>query len=172
MFPPRKQYCPLSRQPTKDDRAALYETLNAYGKFTGLCWLMSPEPAQPCLPIETVEDIIYSEEFFQMEGLQNQLSCLVERAAVDEATIESISKLTIGQRDNPCWHLTRKGRLTASNFGCVMNAKTATPSLIKRLLGEYDLSRVKPVTWGVSNEQEGSKAFTRLTGQKVMETGI
>ena len=50
--------------------------------------------------------------------------------------------------------------------------KEPPPSLIKRLLGEYDLSRVKAVTWGVNNEQEGSKAFTRLTGQKVMETGI
>ena len=107
-----------------------------------------------------------------MEGLQNQLGCLIARVKVQEAMIETVSQLTIGQRDNPSWHLIRKGRLTASNFGCVMNAKRATPSLIKRLLGEYDLSRVKAVTWGVNNEEEGVKAFTRLTGQKVTDTGI
>ena len=172
MFPPPKQYCPLSRQPTQDDRAALYKDLTEYGKFTGLCWLMSPEPAQHSLPITTVEEIIYSEEFLQVEGLQNQLGCLIARVKVQEAMIETVSQLTIGQRDNPSWHLIRKGRLTASNFGCVMNAKRATPSLIKRLLGEYDLSRVKAVTWGVNNEEEGVKAFTRLTGQKVTDTGI
>ena len=42
----------------------------------------------------------------------------------------------------------RKGRLTANNSGTVINGKRVTPSLIKRLLGEYDISRVKAVAWG------------------------
>ena len=84
---------------------------------------MSPEPAQHSLPITTVEEIIYSEEFLQVEGLQNQLGCLIARVKVQEA----ISQLTIGQRDNTSWHLIQKGHLTASNFGCVMNAKKEQP---------------------------------------------
>ena len=47
-----------------------------------------------------------------------------------------------------------------------------TPSLLKRLLGEYDLSRVKAVQWGVNNEAEAVKAFTNLTGKTIQETGL
>ena len=83
-----------------------------------------------------------------------------------------ISRVTVGQRDNPAWHLARRGRLTASNFGSVLKAKRVTPSLLKRLLGEYDLSRVKAVQWGVNNEEEAIKAFTLKTGKTVKETGI
>jgi len=43
------------------------------------------------------------------------------------------------------------------------------PSLSKRLLGEYDLSGVKAVQWGLNNEQEALKAFTVLTGKTVQE---
>ena len=43
MFPPPKKYTPLSRKPTDIDRAELYKDLTEYGRFTGLCWLLSPE---------------------------------------------------------------------------------------------------------------------------------
>ena len=66
----------------------------------------------------------------------------------------------------------RKGRLKASNFGSVLKAKRVTPSLKKRLLGEYDLSRVKAIQWGVQNEQEAINAFTATTGLPVEETGV
>jgi len=39
------------------------------------------------------------------------------------------------------------GRLTA-NFSSSFNAYRVTQSLIKRLLGEYDISHVKAVAWG------------------------
>ena len=74
----------------------------------------------------------------------------------------------MGQRDNPAWHLARRGRLTASNFGSVLKAKRVTPSLN----GEYDLSRVKAVQWGVNNEKEAIKVFTLKTGKIVKDTGI
>ena len=62
--------------------------------------------------------------------------------------------------------------MTASNFGSVINAKRVTPSLIKRLLGEYDISRVKAVAWGVTNEAEAIKTFTAKTHLEVVETGL
>jgi hypothetical protein len=164
MFPPTKKYCPLTRETTAEDRAALYNDLRRYGKFTGLCWLMSPEPAQVVLPnITTVEDIIFSEEFLTAVGLEKQLEILIERIKVDTKLIQEISNMTSDQRDSPSWHMVRRGRLTASNFGHVLKAKRATPSLVKRLLGEYNLSGVKAVTWGVNNEDEGVKAFTAMT---------
>ena len=174
MFPPPKKYRPLSRKPTDIDRAELYKDLKEYGRFTGLCWLLSPEPppVSARLPIPTIEEIIFSEEFLKTRGLQEQLDCLVRRCRISSEDIVKISDLTVGQRDNPAWHLARKGRLTASNFGVVLKAKRVTPSLLKRLLGEYDLSRVKAVQWGVNYEEEPIKAFTSKTGKRVEDTGI
>ncbi|KAL9978422.1 hypothetical protein ACROYT_G015935 [Oculina patagonica] len=127
--------------PNASDRSALYEDLKEYGRFTGLCWLMSPEPQpQAKLPIPTIEEIIFSEEFMKTRGSQQQLDCLVRNAKVQEHDVILVSKITVGQRDNPAWHLARKVRLTASNFGSVLQAKRVTPSLLKRLLGEYDLT--------------------------------
>ena len=161
MFPPPKKYTALGRKPVQVDRAQLYEDLKQYGRFTGLCWLLSPEPpAFNELPIPTIEDIIFSEQFLQTRGLQQQLECLVRRSRILEEDILKISRITVGQRDNPAWHLARSGRLTASNFGSVLKAKRVTPSLPKRLLAEYDLSRVKAVQWGVNHEEEAIKAFT------------
>ena len=173
LFPPPKRYCALSRNPTQADRFALFEDLKEFGKFTGLCWLLSPEPpVANKLPMPSIEEIIFSDEFLQARGSQGQLDCLVRRSKLDEHKIARISQLTVGQRDNPAWHLARRGRLTASNFGSVLKAKRVTPSLVKHLLGEYDLSRVKAVQWGVNNEKEAIKAFTLKTGKIVKDTGI
>ena len=136
LFPPPKRYCALSRNPTQADRFALYEDLKEYEKFTGLCWLLSPEPpVANKLPMPSIEEIIFSDEFLQARGSQEQLDCLVRCSKLDEHKIARISQLTVGQRDNPAWHLARRGRLTASNFGSVLKAKRVTSSLVKRLLG-------------------------------------
>ena len=173
MFPPPKKYTALGRKPVQVDRAQLYEDLKQYGRFTGLCWLLSSgPPAFNELSIPTIEDIIFSEEFLQTRGLQQQLDCLARQSRILEEDILKISRITVGQRDNPAWHLARRGCLTASNFGSVLKAKRVTPSLLKRLLGEYDLSRVKAVQWGVNNEEEAIKAFTLKTAKTVKETGI
>jgi len=175
MFPPIKpNYVALSRKPSSNDRENLYDMLKRYGKFTGLCWLISPEPQMPLetLPIPTIEDIIYSEEFLKAVGAEAQRKIIVDKAKVNDEVIARVNAVTVGQRNNPLWHLARKGRLTASNFGCILNAKRVTPSLIKILHGEYDISRVKAVAWGTTNESEAVKAFTSITGLPVVETGL
>ena len=35
---------------------------------------------------------------------------------------------------------------------------------MKKLFGEYDLSGVQSINWGVVNEAEGIKAFVKATG--------
>ena len=136
---------------------------------------LSPEPESKSsrLPVCTVEEIVFSEAFLQEDGNEKQLDHFIKAIKVEEqAAILEVSKMTIGQRNNPAWHLVRKGRLTASNFGCVLKAKRATPSLIKRLLGQYTLSGVKAMEWGINNEREPVSAFTRQSGLQVVETGI
>ncbi|PFX32846.1 putative RNA-directed DNA polymerase from transposon BS [Stylophora pistillata] len=175
MFPPAKPgYRALLRDPTCEERSDLFQKLKNYGKFTGLYWLMSPEPENQSgsLSVATVDDMIFQEECLQLQGAGVQRQYFLEKVKVDWKTIEDVSRLTSGQRDNPSWQMIRKGRLTASNFGLALNAKRVTPSLIKRLLGEYDLSRVKAVQWGVTNESEAIKAFTMRTGLAVVETGV
>ena len=143
MFLPPKTYPALSRKPTQADLSALYEDLKEYGRFTGLCRLISNEPPLANqLPFPTIEEIIFSEEFLEATGRQQQLDCLARRSRLQETDSLKISELTVGQRDNPAWFLAKRGRLTACKFGSVLKAKRITPSLVKRLLGEYDLSRV------------------------------
>ena len=167
------QWKNLGRQPAREDRAALYDDLKKYGNFTGLWWIMSPEPAPAAtLPVTTGEEVFYSEEFLHADGQEKQLDILFKKMRVQEAAIKEVSLLTLGQRDNPSWHLIRRGRLTASNFGFVLKAKRVTPSLIKRLLGEYDLSGVKAIAWGVTNEKEGVKAFSEMTGLTATDTWL
>ena len=131
----------------------------------------SGEKPPVTLPVRTVEDIILSEQFLLQLG-DDQLTYFVNNVKLSNEQILSVSNITIGQRSNPAWHLARKGRLTASNFGAVLAAKRVTPSLLKKLLGEYDLSGVKAIQLGVNNEAEAIKEFEKQTGLKVKETGI
>lgn len=172
MFPPPKQYCALSREPTQADRSSIYRSLCKYGKFTGLWWILSPEPEPVTLPMLTIEEIIYSDGFLQAHGKEDQLSFFKEKCKIQSSTIQEIAKLTVGQRENPAWSMLRKGRLTASNFGPVLAAKRVSQSLLKRLMGEYDLSGVKAITWGVNNEKEAVNAFEMSNCLKVEPTGI
>ena len=94
----------------------------------------------------------FSEEFLTLSTAAEQLEFIRRKLKVERGIVNEISSLTVGQRNNPSWHLVRKWRLTASNFGSVIDAKRVTPSLIKRLLGEYDISWLKAVAWGVTNE--------------------
>ena len=119
----------------------------------------------------SIQEIIYSDQFLQARGVKEQLDCLNRSSKLDEEKIVRISEITVGQRKNPARHIAR-GRLTTSNFGSILHAKRITPSLLKRLLGEYVLSRVKAIQWGVDNEQEAIRAFTLRTGKTVKEAGI
>lgn len=170
LYPPTKEYNPLKEEIREEDCASFYNDLKTCGQFTGLAWLLSPEPVQRevNLPIKSVEDIIISKEFVD-SGLD--LNFLLEKLKITDQQQVAVHEATIGQRDNPKWHVLRRGRLTASNFGHVLNAKRATPSLIKRVMGQYNLSRVKAISWGISNESEGVKTFEDATGKQVQNSG-
>lgn len=169
LYPPKETKV-LKRKTTDEDREWLRNKLKRYGEFTGMLWLLSPEPdKENRLPISTVEEIILSREFVE-SGLDTNF--LLEKLKVSEQQVKSVCEITKEQRECGEWHVVRKGRLTASNFGPVLEAKRVTPSLIKRVLGEYDISRVQAVRWGVVNEKEGIKAFTKLTMKVVKDCGL
>ena len=111
-------------------------SLCEYGRFTGVWWSLCLEPEPVTLQIQSIEEIIYCEEFLQAQGLQNQLAFLMEKCKIDDTLVEDIASLTICQHDKPLWHRIRRRGLTASNFGVVLHAKRVTTSLIKRLMGK------------------------------------
>ena len=45
----------------------------------------------------------------QTRGAQQQLDCLVCKAKITEVNVLLVSEITVGQRDNPTWHLARWG---------------------------------------------------------------
>ena len=167
------EYQALTRLPNDQDRANFYGALKAYGRFTGLCWLMSPEPQmQEKLPLPSIQEYLMSPEFLSLSTFENQLASFQDRMKLDMETIQHVASATTGQRENPAWQLLRKGRLTSSNFGYILKSKNVTPSLMKRLLNEYDISSVKSVMWGVTNEAEAIKSFENYSKNKVIQTGL
>ena len=102
----------------------------------------------------------------------DKTSYLIEKLRISEDQRVAVNTATIGQRDNPSWQMLRKGRLTASNFGSVLNCKRVTVSLIKQILGQRDLSRVQAINWGIINENEAKKVFQQKTHLCVEESGL
>lgn len=171
MYPSNKTYNPLGRPVHEQDKKWLTEELDRYGRFTGLAWILSPEPNTATMPILTVEKILSSDEFLTQTD-PNKKDFILEKMQIDEAAIMKVEDLTKGQRNNPQWLILRKWRLTASNFGIVLNSKKVTSSLYKRILGEYDLSGVQAINWGIVKEEEAIQAFQLSTGFVVESSGL
>ena len=54
-------------------------------------------------------------------------SYVIEKLRISEHQRVAVHTGTIGQRDKSSWHMLRKGILTASNFGSVLNCKRLHP---------------------------------------------
>ena len=67
--------------------------------------------------------------------------------------------------------MVHNGRLTASNFGSVLQARKVTQASIKRVLEEYNIGGVKAVMWGKNNEAVAIQAFKSKTKLDVEPTG-
>ena len=156
LFPPPKRYCALSRNLKQADRFALYEDLKEYRSLldsagcSALGHLLLT--SYLCLPSRKLFPW-----FPQARGSQGQLHCLIHRWKLDEHEVARISQLTVSQRDNPAWHLARRGRLTASNFGSVLKAKRVTSSLVKRLLGSMIYQESKQSNEGLTKKKKPLK---------------
>jgi hypothetical protein len=135
-------------------------------------WKLSPEPVAVPLPVALFDTVLVSPAVLQAADMTSEI---VVQMQVNPQQIEQVAALTAGQRSNHHWGMYRRGRLTASNFGAVLQAcsrKSYPPSLFKKLFGGYNLDKVQAVQWGIQNEETAVKLFVESTGMPVKPTGI
>ncbi|XP_059153065.1 uncharacterized protein LOC131938859 [Physella acuta] len=139
------------------------------GEESTTLWALSPEPQEEKLNIPIIDDILKENEF---KTSCNKLAYFKSKLILNLQQITQISQITIGQGKNALWHTIRKGRLTASNFGYVLNAKKITPSLLDKFLNAKHLDGVKSIMWGSNNELQALNIFENKTGHNVKQCGI
>ena len=87
-FPTTAGYTAKTRQPKQEDRDVLYSVHRKYRKFSGLCWLLSPEPKpQKQFPVPITEELIFSEEFLSLSTTTEQLKFIKRKLKVTKETI-------------------------------------------------------------------------------------
>ena len=172
LYPTTTDYKALDRPVNSDDRQSLYSSLKRQGHQVGFLWALAPEPPMQELLIPTFDDIIISNEFVQEV---NKVGYVLSKLESSKDNIKKIAEITKGQRDNPLWLIYRKGRITASNFGSVIAAikrKRYPESLFKTLLGEYDLSSVRAIQWGIEHETCGVAEFDKQLNVATTDAGL
>ena len=120
MFPKKNKYVALNKEPSDSDRNWLFEQLQGYGQFTGIHWLMAPEPDKQDQDLPVLERVLSSNEF---RDARDKKVFFLQKMIMKREHILKIADITKGQRKNDAWHRIRRGRLTASNFGSVLQAK-------------------------------------------------
>ncbi|KAA0717390.1 hypothetical protein E1301_Tti012156 [Triplophysa tibetana] len=104
---------------------------------------------------------------------QNGSKAILDSMALTQEEQRDIQNATIGQRVNPQWHLFRRGRVTASNFGDVLMSNGATDNLLDRVLGNHpSLEGIPAICWGIENEHQAVQKFIDETQKEVQESGL
>ena len=173
LYPSSKQSV-LNREPDNSDRDWFRQALDATDRFSGFAWLLAPEPPVALSFVRNVSDIMLNPEFVTSD---NPIAYILEHLAVTPEEIVAIEELTRGQQENPAWGACRKGRITASNFGAVIRnmrskRRTASKSLLRKLMGEYDLSGMQAIQWGVTHESVAVNTYKQAKDCEVIPSGI
>lgn len=163
IYPIKKPFSAIKKKQLQELKPAFKNKLRNLENVINFSWILKDEPL---LDITTnkVESFIFSTEF--EEAIDKQ-SSLEKNLKLDEKEIEIIEQKTRGQRENPLWQSERKFRITASNFGRVLDAverRRFPPSLFRTLLGDYNLEGVHAIVWGRSNEKSAIMKFEELSG--------
>jgi len=163
----------LDRAVYDTDRDFFTQELAAVNRFTGFGWLLSPEPQVAKLPVPLVSDLMTKPAYSLAD---NKVEFIVKRLPISPEVIKQTALATCGQRENNFWGPVRRGRLTASNFGTVLKSvnsgRTPSKSLLKSVLGQYDIAGMKAIQWGCTHESAAIAAYEKQTDKSVTPTGI
>jgi hypothetical protein len=173
MFPARK-FTSLSTSLAGDFHEQLYRRLKEKNMFCPMTWLLGPEPAQPKLPVPTIEQLLLQPEIVTASSPADQLMATIR---ISSEMTKQIEELTRGQNENPLWNAYRKGRITASNVGgvikCLNSGRNPSQSLLKQVLGDgCDISSLRPIQWGRNNESVACRLYEEIEAVSVHPCGI
>lgn len=173
MYPDKKTISYLDRDMNEEDVDWFYNKLQEKGRYCSMLWLLSKEPVEPNRPAPTIEDMVTSEAFLQCDM---PIVFVLNTMAVTREQILRVEEVTRGQTCNDLWNLYRVGRVTASKFGsiikCMQSNKQPTVSLMKSLLGEYNVSGAKSIQWGSLHEQTALELYVQHCGVNVQKSGL
>ncbi|XP_056602746.1 uncharacterized protein LOC130419795 [Triplophysa dalaica] len=102
----------------------------------------------------------------------NGSQAILDSMALSEEEQRAIQIATIGQRDNPRWHLFRRGRVTASNFGTVLMSNNVKTRVDKVLGKQPSIEGIPAVDWGIENERQAVQKFIDETQMEFQESGL
>lgn len=134
---PSKPYVAIEETMSEEQKNTLKNKLSTFGSTVGFSWLLQEESVEEDFEIlPLIEHIITSVDVLEAT---DQKAAFQNKCAIDEETIKKIATMTIGQVSNEKWFMLRKFRLTASNFGLILDAckRNRYPdSLFKTLMGK------------------------------------
>ncbi|KAK4885445.1 hypothetical protein RN001_001716 [Aquatica leii] len=168
---PKAQYRATNRIVDEADKEFFFNELKALNRFSGFFWLLSPEQ-QVQKELKSFAKILELSKNESGEIMKNKV---LENLKTSSAEIFKIAKITCGQNQNPMWHQMRLGRLTASNFGAVLDScqRDRYPgSLYARLLRKNNLDGIKSIQWGLNHEATALDEYENIEGVKVTTTGL
>jgi hypothetical protein len=127
--------------------------------------------AQCCLPEPMLcfqPNVDIESDLFQEHIIEYEKTLVFDPIRVEE--------LTRGQRNNDAWELARKGRLTASNFGTIVNCNKVT-SVVKSIMGYYKFASTDALEWGKKKEKVALALYTKemkkiYSNVSVTESGL
>lgn len=173
VFPPSKEYCAIKQKPSQSDLDWLKSQLDRKGQSTGVHWLLSEENSFTN-SVATVDQVIKAERE-DVDVDRDPIDNIFDNLRVSKSEIDWVEEKTREQRKTVFWGMYRKGRITSSNFGVVIDALTKkcfSDSFWKRVMGEYDLDGVKAIQWGIDHEQDALNAYSDVTGCAVIKSGL
>jgi hypothetical protein len=137
LFPDRLEYNAINRAVTEEDRHFLRGELLAINHSCPMAWLLSDEP-------QVKEERSYA-KYNIIDMITNAKSCIFSEIAAEfnltEEEMTRIEDVTKGQVKNVTWNALRCHRVTASNFGRILQAisrNTYPPSLFKQIQGSRE----------------------------------
>ena len=179
MYPRVRPEIPRPSQDSKQEFLHAAASLNLNGLNWGNVDVRKDEENNNTIP--QVFSILNSSQFIATpDPLKAEV--FKSKITLTRDEIESFAEATKGQRTNPLWMHSRRGRLTASNFGPALRAKCAGKTIMKKVTADFKgMAGVKSLQWGLDHEQDGfeaasatAKALFRISDDEVnvTETGL
>lgn len=102
-----------------------------------------------------------------------QQKFVTEHLSVDKETIIQIENETLTQAASNRWYEERKKRITASNFGSVINRRpTIYPKSLLQNLLQSKKFKSTACDWGKENEKHAIKCYEDITSNTVTKCGF